>query len=108
MYYDRENIISKEQYKIALKNGIKKSTAYRRVVEYGWDIESAITTPVISREYRSRKHPKEYTDLALQNGVCMVTFYNRLKKGWSYEMASTIKPIQNKDKRTFKYDNIKR
>lgn len=85
--------ITEEQYRIGIENGIKKPTIYRRVYQYGWDVEKAITTPVISREHRSRKHPKEYTDLALKNGICMVTFYSRLKKGWGYKLAAT-KPLK--------------
>ena len=91
-------ILLKEHYEIGMKNGLKKPTIYRRVFQYGWDINSAITIPAKSREYRSRKHPKKYTDLALKNGICLVTFYSRLKKGWSYEEASTIKPsISNRN-----------
>lgn len=81
--------ITDEQYKIGIENGIKKPTICRRVYQYGWDIEKAITTPVIPREERSRKYPKEYTDLALANGMSIITFYSRLKKGWSYEKAAT-------------------
>lgn len=87
--------ITDEQYEIGFKNGLKKPTIYRRVYQYGWDIEKAITTPAIKREYRSRKHPKEITDLALSNGICLVTFYSRLKHGWSYKEAATT-PLKMK------------
>lgn len=87
--------ITDEQYEIGFKNNIKKDTIYRRVYQYGWDIEKAITTPVIPREHRSRKYPKEYTDLALSNGMSILTFYSRLKKGWSYEKAATT-PLKTK------------
>ena len=101
--------ITDEQYKIGIENGIKKSTIYRRVYQYGWDIEKAITVPVIDREHRSRKYPKKYTDLALSNGICLVTFYSRLKKGWSFEEAAT-RPLfyktKNKDnKGDINYEN---
>ena len=85
--------ITEEHYKIAKENGIQEATLYRRVHQYGWDIEKAITTPPIPRQSRSRKHPKKYTDLALANGVCLITFYARLKRGWTYEQASSIKPL---------------
>lgn len=90
--------ITDEQYKIGIENGIKKPTIYRRVYHYGWDIEKAITTPAITREHRSRKYPKEYTDLALANGMSIITFYSRLKKGWSYKEAATI-PLKGKKER---------
>lgn len=82
--------LTEEHYEIGFKNGLKKPTIYRRVYQYGWSIEDAISKPVICRSKRSRKHPKKYTDLALANGICLVTFYSRLKKGWSYEEASTL------------------
>lgn len=31
----------------------------------------------------------------IKNGICLVTFYSRLKKGWSYEEAAT-KPLLRK------------
>lgn len=88
--------ITDEQYDIGIKNGIKKSTIYHRVYDYGWDIEKAITVPPKSRADRSRKYPKEYTDLALKNGICLTTFYSRINThGWSYEEAAT-RPLKNK------------
>lgn len=89
--------ITDEQYNIAMKNGVKKSTVYSRVYLYKWDVEKAINTPVITREYRSRKYPKKYTDLALSNGMSIVTFYNRVKSGWSYKKAAT-EPLLRKKK----------
>ena len=91
--------ITEEQYKAGIKNGIKKPTIYTRVFEYGWDIEKAINTPTIKKEYKARKYPKKYTDLALSNGICLITFYSRIKKGWSYEDAATIKPIPRNERR---------
>ena len=87
--------ISEEEYKIGLKNGIKRQTMYRRVYQYGWDVEKAIATPPIKRECRARKYPKEITDLALKNGICLITFYARVRKGWSLEEASTVKILTN-------------
>lgn len=86
--------ISEEEYKIGLKNGLKKSTIYMRVYHYDWDIEKAITIPSKSRGNRARKYPKEITDLALKNGICLETFYGRLKKGLSLEEAATL-PLRN-------------
>lgn len=88
--------ISEEEYKIGLKNGLKKSTIYMRVYRYDWDIEKAITTPPTKREYKARKYPKKYTDLALENGICLITFYARVRKGWSLEDAATVKLLTNR------------
>lgn len=83
--------ISDEQYEIGLKNGLNKPMMYHRVYKYGWNVQDAITKPPMPVEERSRKHPKEIVDLALSNGISLITFYARLKYGWSYEEASTIK-----------------
>ncbi|MBD7914544.1 hypothetical protein H9660_05245 [Clostridium sp. Sa3CUN1] len=88
--------ITDEQYEIGIKNGIKKFTIYSRVYHYGWDIEKAITTPPIKRECKARKYPKKYTDLALENGICLITFYARVRKGWSLEDAATVKLLTNR------------
>ena len=88
--------ITDEQYEIGIKNGIKKFTIYSRVYYYGWDIEKAITTPPTKREYKARKYPKKYTDLALENGICLITFYARARKGWSLEDAATVKLLTNR------------
>ena len=65
---------------IALKNGISRSTYYKRL-RYGWDKEKAATTPV-------RKKSK-YIELAQKNGLHRSTYYDRLKRGWSKEKAAT-------------------
>lgn len=40
--------------KQARKNGIKKQTFYRRVHDYGWNIEDAATMPTSQVRYRNR------------------------------------------------------
>lgn len=47
--------ISEEEYKIGLKNGLKKPTIYMRVYRYDWNIEKAISVPSKSRRDRARK-----------------------------------------------------
>lgn len=94
--------ITDEEYALAEKNGIPRHIVYTRVVTYDWEIDKAITTPVMGRDKRARKHPKKYTDLAIQNGLNLCTFYSRLKKGWSYEDAC-MKAIPRGQRKTFKY-----
>ena len=36
--------------------GLRKDTLRRRIVDYGWDIERALLTPVIESKRRVRKH----------------------------------------------------
>lgn len=38
---------------------------------------------------------EEQYNIGIKNGICLVTFYSRLKKGWSYEEAAT-KPLLRK------------
>lgn len=90
--------LTEENFKTGIKNGIKRGTIYSRVYVYGWNVEKAINYPVKSRAERARKHPKDFTDLALKNGICLVTFYSRVRKGWNYEEAATIKPINGRRK----------
>lgn len=94
--------ITDEEYEIGLKNGLTKHLVYMRVYVNNWDIEKAITTPPMPLEERSRKHPKEYTDLAIKNGIPLITFYSRIKRGWTYEEASTVPPLPVNKRRNFR------
>ncbi|MGW5955978.1 hypothetical protein [Bacillus mycoides] len=44
--------LEKEEYERAVGNGISRDTLYRRVYQYGWDIEKAINTP--ARKYEDK------------------------------------------------------
>jgi hypothetical protein len=39
-----------------------------------------------------RKYPGDIVKLATTNGIPYQTFVHRIKKGWSYELASTLPP----------------
>ncbi|MBB6021419.1 hypothetical protein HNR77_002514 [Paenibacillus sp. JGP012] len=84
---------------IALENGINKNTFYNRI-RLGWKMEQAAMKPLqTSEEIREqalrateciRVLPKEYIQLADQNGIPYSTFHNRVKNcGWDMERAAT-------------------
>ncbi|MNW46372.1 hypothetical protein D3C74_236640 [compost metagenome] len=86
--------------RLARDNGIKKETFYSRVRNLGWSMERAaaqpLETPEEAREHAlratecARVLPKEYVQLAEQNGISYATFHNRLKNcGWELERAAT-------------------
>jgi hypothetical protein len=84
--------------KIAEENGIKYSTFCNRVLREGWEFERAATQPLLDQTANAkraseawRKIPKEYTELAKQNGIPYGTFYHRVKKlHWDFEQAATF------------------
>lgn len=94
--------VTEEEYKIGLKNGLRKQLVYIRVYVSGWDVERAITTPPMPLEERSRKYPKTYTDLATKNGIPLITFYSRIKRGWDIEEASTLPPLPVNKRRNYR------
>ena len=82
--------LTNEHFEIAQKNGISKNTVKHRVSHLGWEIEKAITTPIISRK-------NKYLDQARKNGINENTYYSRIEQGWTKEDASTIKTMSRKE-----------
>ncbi|WP_062105229.1 hypothetical protein [Bacillus niameyensis] len=79
---------SEEELKIIEGNGLTRDRVRTRILREGWSREKAINTPI------TRMSPDEatkYRKLAKENGVAMATFYYRIKKGMSPEMAATTK-----------------
>jgi hypothetical protein len=86
-YY--EPVITYEDYEKAAKNGINKSNVYQRVVEYGWNLERAITVPV--RRRKGEINAGMIT-IAERNGISKPTFFKRVKSGMDpYEAATKPK-----------------
>lgn len=52
-----EKKLTEEHYKRAAENGISKSTLRARVYQSRWDVEKAITTPVLSKRECSKLSP---------------------------------------------------
>jgi len=81
--------------KIAEQNGISSATFRNRVNKHGYSWERAATQPLKDNKSdiwlvieKHRKYPKHYIELAKSNGVCYGTFQNRVKDGWSLEVAA--------------------
>lgn len=79
--------MTKEQYEIAKRNGIKRSTACSRVRDYGWSIERAISE-------KARKGAVVFTEEELKimkkNGLKKGTVKHRIERsGWDRERALT-------------------
>lgn len=83
----------------AEKNGIKYE-AFMSRINRGWSMERAATEPLQIPEQAKaqtarateaiRIYPKEYVDLAAQNGIAYATFVHRIKYiGWDYDRAAT-------------------
>ena len=91
--------VSDEQYEIALKNGIKKSTVYARVYKYGWDIQKAITTKTMSKSECSKKYPDFVYESLKKNNIKRTTFGERIHNGWNVLDACSIPPNKKKEYR---------
>jgi len=81
--------ITPEEYQIAAQNGISPKVLESRVRKYAWDKQRAITQPV-----RKFKDHKEWAKVAEENGISYHTFWQRLRKGWTYEQAATMPKIK--------------
>ncbi|KGP80103.1 MULTISPECIES: hypothetical protein [unclassified Paenibacillus] len=83
----------------AENNGISYDTFMSRI-NRGWTMERAATEPLQTPEQAKaqtarateaiRIYPKEYVELAAQNGIAYATFVHRVKgMGWDYDRAAT-------------------
>ena len=84
--------------RIALENSIKKSTFFGRINRLGWSEEKAATTPVVRTAIRNRKYSDELYNTLEKNGISKSLFYDRIRKGWDIERASTEHVYSNKEK----------
>lgn len=89
-----ESIFTKEQIDQAKQNGIPYLTLYKRVVDYGWEVEEAISKPTGNRFGNPKsKIPDSYKERAFQNGISYVTLTHRyLYLGWDLEKATSVPP----------------
>ncbi|MBM7836424.1 hypothetical protein [Clostridium sardiniense] len=83
---------------VAKENGIKKSTFLGRVNRHGWSEEKAATTVVVKTAIRNRKYSDKVYKRLEENGISRQLFYDRIRKGWDIERATTRKPFTNQEK----------
>lgn len=87
---DRYNL-TVEELQIAALNGISRKQAMRRVRQFCWPVERAITEPL-------QKQTGEWSAIAAANGIKQSTFAMRVSRyGWSPEKAATT-PLQDRKK----------
>lgn len=90
----RHYYITPDDYARAEANGINKRTLERRVREFGWDIERAVNTPILSRN----KLNESMVKLAEKNGVSRRLYARRIKElGWTEEQAASVPPMSRKE-----------
>lgn len=92
--------ISLEQYAIAASNGIGKKTLHTRVYLNDWDMERAITQPVI-------KHDGVWNQWEPVSKVSKTAFYTRIHRGMTPEEAALTPMTTKKDKGRIKEEHLK-
>lgn len=76
--------ITPEEYEKAEENGIDKNTLYKRLIEYGWDKQRALSQPK-----RVRPNLSKWKAIAVKNGISEGTFYSRVcTMKWDLEKAA--------------------
>jgi hypothetical protein len=91
---DAHRLVTDEQIQQAKENGISYKTLHKRIAEYGWDVETAISTPVQPKfGHKKRVLDPALIDRASANGIGYYTLYDRINKwGWNAEKAATTPP----------------
>ena len=82
-----------EDFEVAKKNGLSKTTVRSRVNEYGWDIDKAITTKARGK-HKYRDEWEKFKDIA---SVHRTTFYSRNESGWSTVRAALLPTLTKKE-----------
>ncbi|UUW40227.1 hypothetical protein phageB13_41 [Bacillus phage B13] len=81
--------ITPEEYEAAAKNGISYELLTRRIRNFGWDKDIAMTKP---SRYNATKWIN-IKEIALKNGISRATYTARIKKGWRLIDAISKPPI---------------
>jgi len=87
-------VLTDEDIQQAASIGVSYGTLYNRINDYGWDIERAISTPVMPRSKRAKKRggkvPAHLVKLAEANGIPYRVLYKRLYiQNWDEGRAVT-------------------
>lgn len=93
--------ISSEQYQIAESNGIGRKTLHTRVYLNDWDMERAITQPVI-------KHEGIWNQWEPVSKVSKTAFYTRIHRGMTPEEAALTPMTTKKNTGRIKEEHYKR
>jgi hypothetical protein len=90
-----EEHLTEENLKKLEKIGVSPYV-FKERLRKGMELERALTQP-FGKGHRKYKYPQEYVKIAQSNGISHSTFILRIKKGWSFEEASTRKPMTRKE-----------
>jgi hypothetical protein len=82
-----------EEFKIAKANGISYDNVYNRVYTLGWDVQRAITTPIMKPNMWH-----QYKEKCEKLGVNQNMFYQRIHAGKTPEEASSYPPVPPSDR----------
>lgn len=85
--------LTNEEVARAAANGISRRTLRRRVYEYSWDLEEALTAPPGSVRHDFERKYTKWLKIALKNGISQGTFFSRLTAGWECQEAAN-KPVK--------------
>lgn len=94
--------------KVAQKNGISKKTFLSRVNRSQWSCEKAATYPIKYTAERNRKYSDKIYKSLEMNGISRALFYDRIRKGWTLERASTEHVYTQEDKTKLLLESNKR
>ena len=97
----------KDALKVAVEKEINPDTFRLRVDALGWTLEQAANTPTLTRseaiklgrEARRRNQrniPAEIAQLALDNGICYSTLYDRITRRFMDMNTAATKPLMSK------------
>jgi hypothetical protein len=81
----KEIVLTKEEYAIALENGISPQTAYSRRERLKWPVEKCITEPV-----QESVKWEDWKEVAEKAGITYMGFWKRIKKGMKPDQAATM------------------
>ena len=95
-----EVIVTDEQVKIALENGLYRELVCGRIDNLDWDVERAISEPINQGGSLKGKYTSSDLIEAERNGISAKTFTSRvLTYGYSIERAKTEPPQKRGRKR---------
>lgn len=78
---------TQEHVRAVEKNGIGLAMFYKRINEYGWTVEEAMTKPLKQGKPRTSDYHK-YKELCLKNEITQWTFRKRIERGMTPEEAA--------------------
>lgn len=88
--------LTMQDFEIADSNGIKRKSVERRVYDFGWEIERAITEPINERHYATGAWSR-------WESIAVVTYQNfrtRLSRGWNEHDAALTPPNKPRGRST--------